>query len=118
MSIVIFLIRNFREIHSLISQLPKEKKQILTESHTSSISVKKKKKKLQNLAAKITLLFHPAQNALGEFKSQDLLEVYSQNNSMPQCIYFYILPLCKGKKYISKIFFVRYDKVTKLKQGN
>lgn len=117
MSIVIFLIRNFREIHSLISQLPKEKKQILPETHTSSISVKKKKK-LQNLAAKITFLFHPAQNALGEFKSQDLLEVYSQNNSMPQCIYFYILPLFKGKKYISKIFLVRYDKVTKLKQGN
>lgn len=117
MSIVIFLIRNFREIHSLISELPKEKKQILPETHTSSISVKKKKN-LQNLAAKITFLFHPAQNALGEFKSQDLLEVYSQNNSMPQCIYFYILPLFKGKKYISKIFLVRYDKVTKLKQGN
>lgn len=104
MSIVIFLIRNFREIHSLISQLPKEKKQILTESHTSSISVKKKKKKLQNLAAKITLLFHPAQNALGEFKSQDLLEVYSQNNSMPQCIYFYILPLFKGKNIFLRYF--------------
>lgn len=103
MSIVIFLIRNFREIHSLISELPKEKKQILPETHTSSISVKKKKN-LQNLAAKITFLFHPAQNALGEFKSQDLLEVYSQNNSMPQCIYFYILPLFKGKNIFLRYF--------------
>lgn len=102
MSIVIFLIQNFREIHSLISQLPKEKKQILTETHTGSISVKKNN--LQNLAAKITLLFHPAQNALGEFKSQDLLEVYSQNNSMPQCIYFSILPLFKGKNTFLRYF--------------
>lgn len=53
----------------------------------------------ENLAENISLHFHPAQHTLIEFKSQDLPEVYSQNDSMPQRIYFSVLSLYKGKIY-------------------